>query len=561
MTAPSQDWQNATLALTLLAVDPSGLAGIMLRARSGPARDRFIAALGPALSPRALKRIHPGTTDDQLFGGLDLTATLDRGEAVLTEGLFGDAPSAFLLTMAERCPPGLTARIARAMDTANGHALIALDEGIDDEAPPEALADRLAFHIDLNAVTHRDCPEIILDSDRIEIARNRLQKVSIPAEFIANVTKVGMQLGIGSLRAPNFVLRAARTLAAIQKQDIVTQANVTTAAALVFGPRATMLPEDPQQDQTESPSNEPEQDTEQGKTETVEQIPEEILLQAVAASLPKDFLDRIKDTQSARTAQGSGGSGAARKGNRRGRPKPSQRGQLGSAARIDLIATLRAAAPWQSIRKQAAYAPQRNIHIRASDIRLKKFEEKSDRLLIFAVDASGSAALARLAEAKGAVELLLAEAYARRDHVALIAFRGTKADLLLPPTRSLVQTKRRLSSLPGGGGTPLAAGLEAALLLAESTRTKGLTPTIAVLTDGRANIALDGTASRISASEDARTVARQIRARQTPALVIDTGNRPQGSLQDLARELSAPYLPLPRADAHKVSQAIEAVLE
>ena len=89
----------------------------------------------------------------------------------------------------------------------------------------------------------------------------------------------------------------------------------------------------------------------------------------------------------------------------------------------------------------------------AGDIRLRRYEERSDRLLIFTVDASGSAALARLAEAKGAIEILLAEAYARRDHVCLIAFRGTEAELLLPPTRSLVQTKRRLAGLPGGGGT------------------------------------------------------------------------------------------------------------
>jgi magnesium chelatase subunit D len=85
-----------------------------------------------------------------------------------------------------------------------------------------------------------------------------------------------------------------------------------------------------------------------------------------------------------------------------------------------------------------------------SDVRVRQFEERSDRAIIFVVDASGSAALARLAEAKGAIELLLGEAYARRDHVALVAFRGDGADILLPPTRSLVQTKRRLGQFRAG---------------------------------------------------------------------------------------------------------------
>ena len=106
------------------------------------------------------------------------------------------------------------------------------------------------------------------------------------------------------------------------------------------------------------------------------------------------------------------------------------------------------------------------------------------------MDASGSSALHRLAEAKGAIELLLASCYVRRDRVALVAFRGQSAELLLPPTRSLVRAKRSLASLPGGGGTPLAAGIDVSLLLADAVQRRGGTPTIVLLTDGRANVCL-----------------------------------------------------------------------
>ena len=124
------------------------------------------------------------------------------------------------------------------------------------------------------------------------------------------------------------------------------------------------------------------------------------------------------------------------------------------------------------------------------------------------VDASGSAALNRLGEAKGAVELLLAECYARRDQVALLAFRGRAAELLLPPTSSLVRAKRSLSALPGGGGTPLAAGLDAALAAAAAERRRGRTPTVVLLTDGRANVARDGAGDRARAEADALAAAR-----------------------------------------------------
>jgi len=221
---------------------------------------------------------------------------------------------------------------------------------------------------------------------------------------------------------------------------------------------------------------------------------------------------------------------------------------------------MRAAAPWQPLRRQQSDRPGVVLLVRPSDIRVKRFIETSDRVLIFAVDASGSAAFARLAEAKGAVELLLAAAYARRDHVALLAFRGQTAELILPPTRSLVQTKRRLRGLAGGGGTPLASGLQLAMATALQARARGMTPTIALLTDGRGNIALDGTADRALADADATILARAILAAAVPAVVIDTANRPQPALRAMAGAMDAPYIALPRADAQRLSGVLGAAL-
>jgi len=120
----------------------------------------------------------------------------------------------------------------------------------------------------------------------------------------------------------------------------------------------------------------------------------------------------------------------------------------------------------------------------------------------------------------------------------------------------LVQTKRRLADLPGGGGTPTASGLASALELALSAERKGLTPTVILLTDGRSNVALDGTTDRSQAAQDASNLARQLGARGVEALVIDTGTRPERALAGLAKEMRAPYIALPRADAKKLSAAV-----
>lgn len=545
---------RACLALDLLAIEPR-LGGVTLRDRAGPVRDAVLTRLDRI--PLPCRRLHPSIADDALFGGLDLAATLDSGHLVRSDGLL-QHPALLLLSMAERMEPRLAARIGGALDDGLGHIAVALDEGAEQtETAPPPLTERLAFHIDLEGVAQADIA--FGPAPDLDAARSLLPKVEYKAEVLTCFAALSLQFGIDSPRAPYFALLAARALAALDQRQAVSDDDAARAVQLTLAHRATQWPEptpeeQPEQDdRTDTDTETPEADTETDQQE----LPQELLLEAVRAMLPDDLLDRIA-AQKARGARGSG-SGGKRKGNRRGRPLPSRPGRIGDGARVDLVATLRCAAPWQTIRRKGS--PQgTGLQIRPSDIRVKRYEDRSDRLLIFTVDASGSAALARLAEAKGAVELLLSQAYARRDHVALIAFRGTEAEVLLPPTRSLVQTKRRLAALPGGGGTPLAAGLQSALYEAEQARNRGLSPTVVLLTDGRANVPLDGQSGRARARDDAERMARTLASSGIDSLVIDTGARPEQALQRLSETLRAPYLALPRANAERLSASVSSAL-
>jgi magnesium chelatase subunit D len=285
-----------------------------------------------------------------------------------------------------------------------------------------------------------------------------------------------------------------------------------------------------------------------------------MLLEAVRAAIPDDLLARLLAAGAAAKGAQGAGAGSDRRSHRRGRPAGTMRGTAREGARVDLIATLRTAAPWQPLRRQLPGAAADRVLVRADDIRVKRFRQRAERVVIFVVDASGSTALARLAEAKGAIELMLGQAYVERQQVALIAFRGTGAEILLPPTRSLVMTKRRLAGLPGGGGTPLAGGLRAALELALAARRRGLVPHLAMLTDGRANVALDGSPGRGRAQEDALRLAQAVRYAGVPGLVIDTGNRPSEQARAIAAAMVATHLPLPRADARALSAALDSAL-
>ena len=581
-TAPHPAWADAVTAAALFAVDPS--TGVVLRARAGPVRERWLMLLRELLPAVPIRTVPLNITDGRLLGGLDLTATLQAGRPVAERGLLAEANGGIVqLAMAERMSAGTAARIGAVLDagevltTRDGIALrdparfgaVALDEGIDDEHAPVALLDRLAFHLSLDDIGCNETFGSVHDAGSIADARTLFPQVNANTGAVEALCAATVAFGIMSARAALLALRVARAAAALDGREAVSDDDVTLAARLVLAPRATVIPAmepQPEEDQ-QSPSEGDDDTTSEKDREAQDDRPlDDIVLAAVKAAIPAGLLSELKLANGGRArSRQSGKAGVLQKSVRHGRPVGAHRGELRAGARLNVIETLRAAAPWQAIRRREALrdAPvsAARVQVRREDFRITRFKQRAETTTIFVVDASGSSALHRLAEAKGAVELLLADCYVRRDQVALIAFRGKSAELLLPPTRSLVRAKRSLAGLPGGGGTPLAAALDAAGALADSIKRKGQTPIVILLTDGRANVARDGGAGRERAAEDALASARLMRAAGFTALLVDTSPQPQAAGAKVAAEMGARYLPLPLADAAKLSQAVLAATQ
>ncbi len=546
---PPDPLAEALLAVRLFLKAPEALGGIVIRG-GGPARDLVLDTVRAALPVR---RMPPHVDEARLLGGVDIVASLTAGKPVTQSGLLSEAKGGVLIApMAERMTDALAGRLAQAMDGGAGFGLVLLDDGIEaDERPPAALTDRVAFVCDLSMAASLGA-ENPLYPDQVPLGAVE------PAsdDTLSALAGVAMALGVDSVRPLLFALTAARAHAALHGRSQAAQEDVQAAARMVLAPRAIRIPELPPEDSESPPPPPPDdQDTLDNSetTQSGDSIPEDLVLEAALAAIPPDVLDMIARERAGRNASG-GGSGRRAKSKLRGKPLGARPGMPRDGARLAIIDTLRAAVPWQPLRQREN--PTGQLQVRKEDLRIRRFEERAATVTVFCVDASGSAAAARLAEAKGAVELILAQAYVKRSEVALIAFRGTNAEMLLPPTRSLTRARRALAGLPGGGGTPLASGLALARELGGSILSRGNTPFLVFLTDGSANITAGGNAGRKQAREDAHAAARALASSGMDALVIDIAPRPREDAKALARTMQARYLPLPFADAKALSNIV-----
>ena len=423
--------------------------------------------------------------------------------------------------------------------------------------------------------------------EQILTARTLLPDVVVPEPLLYAIAELTIELGVDGHRADLVIGKAAVTIAATRGRKQATVEDVSEAAPLALSHRMRRRPFE-------------ESRVEADRIETM-------LRAAVARHAAPDGRepDSARDDSPAPAAPGRarpddpsglpvdthGGAGAApevvlgRFGqlDRTVRDAPGRRATTRTdtnkgrtvastipeapTSDVAIAPTLRAAAMRSAAESAAAVAVAAPadgrgpmLKVQPQDVRAKVRKTKCGASILFCLDASGSMqADERMAAAKGAVLALLVDAYQRRDRVGLVAFRGERAELVLPLTRSVELAQQRLNDIPTGGATPLPQGLALAheVLTREIRRDPEVLPWIVLLSDGHANVSL-GPGLAI---EESKRAAGMLKDAGINVLVVDTsGSQGHGYARQLARAGGGHYVRLDQLEAGRLTTLVTRAL-
>ncbi len=556
-------------------------------------RGRARKGLLPALKrPPAVVELPVSATEDRLVGSISLEHAIKHGERTFEPGLLARANRGILYVdevnlLDDHLVDVLLDAAAMGVNTVEREGisvthparflLVGTMNPEEGEVRPQLL-DRFGLCVEVEGVREPEArveivqrrrafdndPASFLDewsvhdtalAETLVAAKDLVPSVEIPEDLLYAIASIAITAGVDGHRADTVMARAAVAHAALRGRTVVTSEDVSQVAPLVLAHRVRRRPlDDPapsresvQRILTEVFGAPPpgDQDLESNVTATFSGTEGEMASPTDEGM--KNLADRFERVR--RTA--SGATQRTTSGDSRGRYVRAEQAQAPSTD-IALDATVRAAAPHQLGRERNGRA----VAIEARDLHSKVRTRKVGATIVLCVDASGSmGATKRMQAAKGAALALLEEAHQRRDRIGMVTFRGNDAELVLAPTTSTELAALKLRELRTGGSTPLAHGVLKALdvLAAEQRRDPDTVPWLVLLTDGRANVGIDGALGSQSAVEAATRVC----AAGVHALVIDTqASATTSPARDIAKAAEADYVRLGSVEPGTIAEAV-----
>ena len=617
---------DAKRAIECALVNPR-IRTVLIRGGPGSAKTVLARAAG-RLSGRVLVNIPLNVTEEQLFGGMDIDATIREGRPVVQKGLLSRADGGILyvddvnlldqrvlsslldcvltgrvvleregVSAEYQCETVMIATMNPSDSDISSHLLDRFDlcaysdfpeEG---EGRTEVLRRNMEYQKDPVIFNELYGSEEDSLKETMDRARMLLPLVMMSDDLMGVAVELASKVLADGFRGDIAMINSSMALAALNGRDEVLRKDVEEAAMICLAHRRNYIPDPPQppeppeepqeqdddeddqqnnddQQQDQQPPEPPQQDRDDDDQQQDQQPPEPPNMDDIQQMLDEmmfeigeqfrviDYLDDgrrvIRRTSSRKGRRAMVESKDATGRYARSRPSDEK------VHDIAFDATIRAAAPYQKGREHEGLS----ISIHPQDVREKVRERRSGRTIMFLVDASGSLGVRkRMAAVKGAVLSMLRDSYVKRDRIGMMAFRRDSAELILPPTKSVEYSYRKLEELPTGGKTPLGEALVTVneFMTSYSRSHPGESCYIVLITDGRANVPLKQGAD---ANEEVRKLASDMAIPQVKWIVIDAsaGYIRFDNAEKLAMELEGTYFRLEDLNADRLAESVRAAI-